>query len=55
MGREWETMGVSDYIPGLQLEGDPVMHTECRACGTTLDEEREQCPHCEGAVVTYEI
>lgn len=48
-------MGVRDYIPGLGLERDPVTHTECRSCGTTLDEDHERCPHCEGPVVTYEL
>lgn len=48
-------MGVTDYLPGLGTDREPVTYHECRACGRTLEDAAECCPDCEGDVVTYEL
>lgn len=42
---------------GTLLDGRTgTTHTECRHCGTNLDDGRAECTNCgHGAVVSYEI
>lgn len=48
-------MGVSDYLPGLGTNDTSFVHHECRSCGTSLEEDYDQCPECDGEVVTYDL
>jgi rubrerythrin len=48
-------MGVSDYLPGLGTRDTSFVYRECRSCGMSLEEDHDQCPSCDGEVVTYEL
>jgi len=43
---------ISDLIPGSTPDTSATMH-ECRRCGTTLDEARDDCPECGSEEIAH--